>query len=219
MTTELVNKVAGGNDLDKDDLALLQTLPSVLASDPAPEPGDKIIERGEVPMIRTRTTSAGYINLRRNSDGKLVPINRNQLVDRLRQKLPNGEPAWLPPNAPWNGRVRTPKLLCPLNANHPDRPRMDALNLEVCEKRGRIMTPAGVRRHLTRKHKEAWEAIQVDEENRKEASRHEQALIMNQALLTALNGRDTQVASPARARRGGRPKRTEKLNTGEQSSD
>ena len=193
MTTQLLNKASQGQEFDKADLALLQTMVAMQDA-PEPDPGDKVIQSGEVPMIRTATKSAGYIWLRRNSDGQLKEISKNQLADRLKQKLPNGEPAWLAPNVPWKGRARVPDLVCPLNINHPDRARMDALNLEVCEKRGKLMGQASLRRHLMKKHKDAYEAIQRDEESRKQDRRDAQAAQMSDALTLALQGRTVAVA-------------------------
>lgn len=192
MTTKpLLDKVSAGIDLDKDDLALLNTLTQMQEA-PEMEPDDKVIHKGDednpAPMVRTETKSAGYVYLRRNSDGKLVSINKNQLALRLKQKLDDGRPAWLPPNAPWKGRARVPDKPCLLSAEHPDRERMDALNLEVCPKKGRLMGAAALRRHMIKKHKDAWEAIQRDEDQRRQDARDERDAKMAEALTMAIGG-------------------------------
>lgn len=196
MTTQILDKVTAGGNVDQDDLRLLETLAAMAA--PEPEPEDKVAHKGDetVPaIVRTATKSAGYIYLRRNTDGKLVLINKNQLPQRLRQKLPDGSPGWLSPSTPWTGRTRIPDRLCPLNINHPDRARMDALNLGVCTKRGKLMGDAALRRHLMKKHKDDWEAIQRDEERRRQDRRDEHETKMSEALTTALSGGNSSVAA------------------------
>lgn len=194
--TTLAAKIQSGEDLGKDDLALLNSLVEMQEA-PEPEPEDKIVHRGDernpAPMARTETKSAGYVYLRRASDGKLKEINRNQLADRLKQKLDDGSPAWLPPNAPWKGKVRKPDTLCLLNAEHPQRKRMDELNLEVCKKRGKLMGVGGMRVHMQKKHKDAWATIQLDQEHQREDAREAREAKRDEALLAILSGK--QVAS------------------------
>ena len=188
MTTGLIKKAEAGLDLDREDLALLNTLVGMQEA-PEPEPEDKVAHPGDAdvpPMVRTATKSAGYVYLRRNSDGKLREINKNQLAERLKQKLDDGSPAWLPPNAPWKGRARVPDMWCLLSIHHPGRAHMDALNLEVCAKRGKLMGNAALRRHMQRKHKDSWDAIQRAEDQQRQDVRDAQQSQMAQALSMAL---------------------------------
>ena len=202
MTTQtrpILDKVAAGGSIDSDELRLLQTL-TEMQNAPEIEPDDRIIDKGgdkAGPMVRTKSTSAGYIHLRRNSDGKLVLVSRNQLVERLKQKLADGRPAWLSPTAQWTGRVRVPSFLCPLNEKHPDRPRMDLLNLEMCEKRGKLMSASALRRHLMKKHKDSFEAIEREIVRQREDNRDKRDALTSEALLAVLAGRTAPVAAAA----------------------
>lgn len=195
-TQPLVDKVSQGVDLNKDDLNTLQTL---IDLNEAKEPGagDEVVHKGDesvpAPIVR-KVSSAGYVWLRRNSDGKLREVNKNILPTYIKMKLPDGRPAWLAPNAPWNGRVRTPDTWCRLSIHHPDRARMDALNLEVCLKRGKLMGATGARRHEMKKHRDSWEAIQRDEEKRRQDARDKRDITMTEALTTALSGKKPAVA-------------------------
>ena len=197
MTTQLIQKAQGEQPFDSDDLNLLQTM---LAMQEAEEPGSKpevVAESKDAPMVTTKPKSAGYINLRRNSDGKLVLISKNQLAERLKQKLPNGQPAWLAPTAPWKGRPKVPKLLCLLHPEHPDRARMDELNLDVCEKRGKLQNEAALRRHMAHKHKDAWDVVQRDEERRKQETRDDRQLRVLEALAGKVGVTPAPVPHPA----------------------
>ncbi|MAH50727.1 hypothetical protein CMI37_33215 [Candidatus Pacearchaeota archaeon] len=196
MTTEILAKIATGEQVDKEDTLLIETLKE-LGEAPEPKPeGSAVVEKGDgerTPTIMTTDLdgkpldkSAGYVYLRRNSDGKIKPINRNNLITVLKWKLADGSPAYLPPNRPWIGKVREPDKFCLLSALHPDRGRMDELNLEVCAKQGKLMGTTGLRRHMLRKHKEAWDTIQQDRVERKEDARFEREQRTSEALIKAL---------------------------------
>ena len=70
---------------------------------------------------------------------------------------------------------------------------MDALNLGVCAKRGKLMGDAALRRHLMKKHKDDWEAIQRDEERQRQDRRDGNAEKMSEALTQALSGKKAVV--------------------------
>ena len=204
-TTQIKNKIAATGEAAAEDLALLKAL-TELADVPEAEPDDKVVHKGDdrnpAPIVRTKTRSAGMTQLRRNYDGKLVDINKNQLLERLKQKLEDGRPAWLPPKAEWKGRARVPDKLCLLNAEHSNRARMDELNLEVCTKRGKLMGAKGVRYHMLRKHKDSWDTIQRDEQEQRQAKRDERDARTAEALTVALMGKQ---AAPAVEHKGACP--------------
>ena len=177
VTKEVMDKVQQGN-IDKDDLRLLEVI-NDLVDVPEQESPDKVVHPGDdlvPPIIRTPTTSAGYVNLRRNSDGKLVPVNRNQLLQRLKQKLEDGRPAWLPPSQPWKGHVIKSQGKCLLHPDDPDRGEWDELGLPVCMKSN--MPKQSIRRHMALKHKMAWAAIQQYRTEKREDARdaHQETL-------------------------------------------
>jgi hypothetical protein len=185
------------------DEAELEMLRLLVEADKAPEtPQDGVISKGDEsknqpPIAATLGKSAGNVWLRRNSDGKLVQVNRNNLRMYMAAKFPDGRPQFLPRTASWTGKTREPRYWCPLSANHPDRPKMDDLNLEVCTKRGMLMTEAAVRRHLMKKHKDAFDSIQRDREDRRQDTRDRHAADMAVALQSALAGK--KAASKIRA--------------------
>lgn len=198
-TKELIDKTTAGADLGQDDLELLKAL-AELEEAPEPEPDDKIISKGDdknpSPMVRTKTTSAGYVYLRRNTDGQLRHVSKNNLAMYLKQKLVDGRPAWLPPSIPWAGRAKTPDKWCVLSAKHPDRVRMDDLNLPLCTKQGKLMGPAALRRHMIKKHKDDWDSIQRDEEMRRQDVRDAREIKTAEALTAALESRPRRAKNP-----------------------
>lgn len=178
MVTQTGNRFAQVGNIDKEELDILQTIAG-LSDAPQLEPSDKVVHTGDdrVPAIaRTKSTSAGYVQLRRNSDGKLVLISKSQLVERLKQRLPNGKPAWLPPQQAWAGHVTISTSKCMLHADDPDRATWDELGLPVCVKSN--MPKQAVRRHMIRKHKMAWDAIQdyLAEQKQDARDKHQETL-------------------------------------------
>ena len=198
MTSQTLDAIKRTGQMEADDLRLLQTI-AELDQIAAPEPeAEKVISRGEAPMVMTPTKSAGYITLRRNSDGKLVSINRNQLNERLKQRLDDGRPAWLSPKDTWipKGVTKSLMLKCLLHYAHPDRARMDALGLPVCStNKQNIPDQATLTRHMAKKHKDSWAAIQQDITRQREDKRDATQERMAEALTASLTGNRT-VAAP-----------------------
>lgn len=200
MTTELVDKANQGRDFNQEDLRLLQTLIGMQGVEEPAQKSSPVPNQGQAlaaPMVTTPASSAGYIYLRRASDGKLVLVSKNQLPERLRQRLPNGLPAWLPPQEPWTGRDRSPKLLCYLNQDHPNFLRMADLNLDPCMKRGKIANDAALRRHMVRKHKDSWDVIQREEQREKESLRDDRQYALLKTLSDSIQS--NQPSQPTKA--------------------
>jgi len=198
MTTDAMKKIGDSGVVTSDDMRLLEML-SELQDAPEPET-EKIVHHGTAeipaPIVRTDTTSAGFVWLRRNSDGSLKEINRNQLADRLKQKLADGRPAWISPKAPtpWTGRVKAGTRLCLLNPEHPDYAHMEHLGLIPCPRRGPLANESALRRHMVKKHRDAWDAIQRDKEIRREEMRDSVQANMASALTAAMTpGAKSQV--------------------------
>lgn len=196
VTTPLVDKVNQGGTLDTDDLALLKALTEMNAA-PEPQPEDTVIRAGDAakdiaPMVRTKATSAGYVFLRRNSDGKLVSINKNQLLERLKQKLDDGRPAWLSPTVPHPGPfIGTEK--CLLHPEHPDYlATYKAMGLMSCgaksaqPPKANMANKEAVFLHMEKKHKASWQMIQRMEQRIREDRRDTAQIQMAEALSVAL---------------------------------
>ena len=198
-TKPLVEKTKAA-DLDQDDLALLDTL-RTLNEAPEPEPDDKVIEVGDEdadkpPMVRTPTKSAGYMTLRRNSDGKLLPINKNQLAMRLTERLPDGRMAFIAPSVPWSGPPPG-TLVCHFNPSHPDSGRLVAMGLRVECRKNNIKNLAELRIHERKKHKTDHASMEEIERRAREDEIREEQRNLNRAILAAVGG-DTTVLDKVR---------------------
>lgn len=176
--------------VNPDDLKLLETL-AALESAPEIEPNDKIVHKSNaevpVPIIRTATKSAGYVYLRRNSNGALVMINKNQLLQVLKLRLPDGRPSFLPPSTPWQGHKIIAIGKCLLHPSDPNRGKWDELGLPVCMKSN--MPKQSIRPHMMLKHKMAWNAIQEVQREQREDRRDKNQEIMAKGIEKVLKGR------------------------------
>jgi len=179
-----------------DDLEVLKNLIEMQDTTDEVEPSDRVVSAGDdtnPAMMRTRTVSAGYVTLRRQTDGKLVDINRNQLLMRLRERLPNGQRAWLRASEVWNGRRREGSTLCRLHPEHDDRAHMDSLGLGICgdgiqAPKANLLNRTAVDRHMRAKHKDAFEAIKEDEARRREDARDEAQAAIAVGVRESLRG-------------------------------
>lgn len=197
----IIDNAPEGQVVSPGDLDLLVKLAEQNEA-PEPDPGDKVVHTGDdnVPAIaRTKTTSAGYVNLRRNSDGKIVPVNRNQLADRMREKLQDGKQAWLVPNEPWAGKRLGGNTLCLLHDDHSGRDHMDELMLGTCQKRN-ILNGAALRRHMRRKHSDDWDLIQRDQEEQRQAARDESQRAVGVGIERVLGRMTGPKRKPRRAK-------------------
>ena len=187
----LLDKVEQVGKLDETDLSLLSQLVD-LQEAPEPEPDDRVVHSGdeelEAPIVRTKTTSAGYTMLRRNSDGMLKEINNNQLAMRLKEKLPDGKPAFVPPSAPWSG-PEPGKLICRFNPLHPKSKELEAIGLRVTCVKANLRNTAEVRTHERKKHKTDYASYEEHLSQMRESRRDNINDKMVQALTVALGGK------------------------------
>ena len=197
-TQQIIDKASAGVDLEQGDLDVLKTMIELSEGAPEPEPEDKVIDPGKVlpaPMVRTKSISAGYVWLRRNSDGNLRQVNKNLLSTYLKQKLEDGRPAWLAPKVAWHGKKRVGTERCWLHAEHKMRPIADVLGLPLCRKAN--LLGSSVRLHMRKKHKDAFEAFQRYEDEQKEERRSLRDERMSDALTAALGGaKKPEAAAP-----------------------
>ena len=186
----------------KEDLDILKSLIEMNDEAPEIEPDDHVVDIGGdgAGAVRTPTKSAGYVNLRRQTDGKIVRINRNQLQMRLYEKLENGQRAWLRANEAWTGTKREGTMLCRLHPNHENYAEMQQLGLGICGNnvqppKGNLLNANAVGRHMRVKHKDAFEAIREHEARRREDARDEAQATIAEGLREALAGRHLSSAT------------------------
>ena len=197
----LISKITQTDSFGSEDLDLLQTLVGLQNAEeaPEPEPDDKVIASGnesEGSMIRTPTKSAGYTTLRRNMDGKLLPMNNNQLATRLQERLQDGRKAFLAPDAPWTGPAPG-KLVCHFNPLHPQSKRLSDMGLMVECKKANIKNAAQLRIHERKKHKTDYASMEEIDRKAVEDEIREEQRTLNRAILTAVGG-DTKVLDQVR---------------------
>ena len=195
VTAQVMDKAARGT-VDQADIDALAALLALENGARDPEPEEKIVHRGDgmnsAPMAHTKVRSAGYVYLRRNSDGKLVPVSKNQLLERMKQKLEDGRPPWLLPNVQHPGPfLGTEK--CLLHPDHPDYiAKYKAMGFVPCGKKSaqppkaHMANREAVLIHMKNKHKMAWQAIQGAEararEDRRDAREERTAVALEAAL-------------------------------------
>lgn len=186
MTLQRISTGALEGNLEKADLDTLQRMAEAMESlAPEVEAPDKVIvaPKGDetAPMMRTPSKSAGFIYLWRGTDGKRVQVNRNMLLQKLEQRLPNGAPAFLsrrPTNiTPFVGTER-----CLLHPEHPDYAKRASLGLKVCPKKNLANREAAYL-HLQKKHPLAWQMIQAADQREREDRRDRLQEMQTEAII------------------------------------
>ena len=136
----------------------------------AGEPGgvQRVVHRGddEVPaaIAQASLQSAGWVYIYDRKSGEQSVINRNMLPRALQKQWPDGTPVFTT-RKPTIGPVRG-TLKCMLHADDPDRKHYDELGFTTCKK-SNLRSPYEVRRHMQKRHKAEWAAIQEEREERK----------------------------------------------------
>ena len=80
-------------------------------------------------------------------------------MHNLRKKRPDGSTVFTTQKPPFEPKQGT--HLCMLHLNHPDREKWDELGLPRCPK-DNLRNPFQVRRHMQKRHKVEWGAIQEE---------------------------------------------------------
>lgn len=175
LTQQVAEKIQRGAPEADEELATLAQMAEIQGEQIE---GERIVNTPGAdvpfPMMTTKTEGPGLVWLRHNQTGKLKQVNKLSLfrllqlrldpADARKAGLPAQSKAWLPPSAPWKGKVKVGTVLCRLHQDHPDRPLMDEFNLEVCFKPA-FLNSRFANLHLKKKHREAYETL---EERRKE---------------------------------------------------
>lgn len=136
----------------------------------ADEPGgnEKIIHRGDdevpAPITRSSLESAGWARVYDTRTGEPSIVNRNMLSGALKKTRPDGSAVFTihkPSVEPKRGTYK-----CMLHVDDPNRAHYDDLGFATCKK-ATLRSPYEVRRHMQKRHKVEWAAIQEEREEQK----------------------------------------------------
>ena len=154
----------------------------------APEPGDsmqdKVIHKGDedlpTPMVRSTMESAGYVYIYDTKTGERSTANRNMLRQLLRRKRPDKSRVFTTVKPPFEPKRGTYK--CKLHLEDPNRGHYEEMGFPICPK-GNLTSPFQVRRHMEKRHKMEWAAI---EEERKDAEKAEDRKLQKTLIQSAV---------------------------------
>ncbi len=160
---------------------------ALLKAQIAPEPGedlDEIIQKGiedeDKPAIGPmKITSAGYTVVYDTKTGVDSTINNNNLRAVLRKKRLDGTRVFGLEQTivPTVGQYK-----CLLHQEDPNRGHYNDIGLAVCPK-GNLASPYQVRRHMEKRHKTEWGAIEAERTDaEKKEDRDFQRTLMERAM-------------------------------------
>jgi len=166
-----------------------QLIEEMLANaEKADEPGElvknPVIHRGDgdvpSPMVMSSLKSAGHSRMWDTKTGVESLTNNNMLATQLKKMRPDGTRVYTttkPLVAPKRGDYK-----CLLHIGDPNRKHYDDLGLAVCPK-DNLNSPFQVRRHMEKRHKTEWAAIEQERTDReKKEDRDFQKQLMSRAL-------------------------------------
>lgn len=151
----------------------------------AAEPGElhraQVVSHGDEeapPMVASELKSAGYVYIYDRKSGERSICNRNNLTRALK-KMRDGEYIFTtvkPKVAPKRGTLK-----CLLHPDDPNRAHYDELGFATCRK-ANLTSPFQVNRHMQKRHKQEWAAIQEERQLAKEQRDREfQERLLSQA--------------------------------------
>ena len=149
-------------EIDKDEIKAAQSL-------------------GVESMEVVETLSAGQVYIYDTRTGDRSVCNRNNLLHNLRKKRPDGSLVFSTERPrDENGKIIVPAQGFHKCLLHPDerKPLYDTWGLATCRK-DNLANPYQVRRHMEKRHKQEWRAIQEEEqrEDRERRRKLDEALI------------------------------------------
>jgi len=131
------------------------------------------------PMIMSELKSAGHTYIYNTRTGDQSIVNLNMLRRKLQLKRADNSPVFTtvkPKVLPKLGEYK-----CLLHPNDPNRKHYDELGLAVCPK-AHLNSPYQVRRHMMKKHRMEWDAIEQERIDReKKEDREFQKQLMSRA--------------------------------------
>jgi hypothetical protein len=132
-------------------------------------PEDKLEIEGTVEDVEymrpLEVLGPGKVYIYDTRTGEPSICSRNMLAHNLRKKRPDGSIVFttvMPKVKPKRGEYK-----CMLHADYPGRHKWEHLGLPYCKK-SNLLNPFQVRRHMQKRHKMEWEAIQEEERREKE---------------------------------------------------
>lgn len=132
------------------------------------------------PMIMSELKSAGHTYIYNTRTGDKSVVNLNMLRRKLQLRRADGRPVFTtvkPGAVPTLGEYK-----CLLHPDDPNRKHYDELGLAVCLK-AHLNSPYQVRRHMMKKHKMEWAAIEQERIDReKKEDREFQQKLMDRAI-------------------------------------
>ena len=180
-------------DTKTEDKRLIEEM--VRDAEKAKEPGEMkpIIHpggEGIPPMVTMKLESAGYSILYNTRTGEHSVFNNNMLRGKLQQRWEDNpligrfkwasSPVKNSPNPTIKGTFK-----CLLHRDDPDRNHYDTLGFAVCPK-DKLSAPFHVRRHMQKRHKVEWEAIEEERKDReKKEDREFQRSLIGKAVEKA----------------------------------
>ncbi len=172
-------------EVKTENEALIESM--VLEAEKVAEPGEVtpggVIHKGDddvpSPMVMSKITSAGYATIYNTLTGESSKMNLNMLRRKLRLKRADGSPVFStnPPKVlPTRGEYK-----CQLHPDDPNRKHYDGQGFAVCMK-SNLNSPYQVRRHMEKKHKDEWKAIEQERtERERQEDRTLQRLLLSKA--------------------------------------
>ena len=154
--------------------AVLVEVPSDLKANPVIHRGDNELES---PMTVKELSSAGYVYLYDTETREKSVVLTYMAPSKLRLKRSNGQPyftATKPAEEPWRGTLK-----CMLHPDQAERAHYDDMGLPSCQK-SNLRNPRELTRHMQKRHKQSWETIQKEKEDKEKAEDRD---IQRQILL------------------------------------
>lgn len=136
----------------------------------APEPGiETIIHPGDseqpAPMTVSTMTSAGYSYIYDTKTGVRSLTNNNMLPVQLRKIHDDGKKAFTLTDP---GIIKTGgSIKCLLHPDDPNRKHYEEMGLPICKK-SNLINMYQMNRHMQKKHKDEWAAIEQERKSRDE---------------------------------------------------
>lgn len=150
--------------------------PGDLAQNPVIHAGDDTVP----PMVAIKMESAGYVYIYNQKTGDRSKCNNNMLPRKLQLKDNDGRFVFTTIKPKVTPQVGT--LPCMLHEKAPNRQHYDDMGFPVCPK-DNLLSSFHVRRHMQKRHKVEWSAIEEEriEREKQEDREFQRQLVMGKA--------------------------------------
>ena len=150
---------------------------------------EEVVDKGgnEHGTMTLRTESPGNVTVYDTRTGISAEVNLQNLKSILRKTRTDGTPFY---NLEQKVKPKQGTYPCLLAASDPNREHYDTLGFPVCQK-DTLSAPLQVRRHMMKRHKVEWGAIEEERRDKKEAATEAfQRSIIEQAAKPPLYVKD-----------------------------